>query len=100
MIHLTNLVGNLLISNGYWMRCAEAAFYVLSLSFGTKMTSWKHVKLIFSLVHGAVYKEEHNTSDEGDDGNGAIVPDKARVGGKWSESLGKSSGESGGEELH
>lgn len=71
-----------------------------SLLGSAKVTGRKHVELIFLLVHGAVEEEESDTSDEGDDGDGTIVPDEMGVVGERGEGLSESSGEGGGEELN
>lgn len=92
---VTNLSSgsSLLVLNG------KTALDVLSLSGVTEVTSGKHVELIFLLIHGAVDEEENNTSNEGNDGNGAVVPDETGIGGQRSEGLCKRSRESSGKQL-
>jgi hypothetical protein len=78
---------------------AGTALNVLSLVGVAKVTSRKHVKLVFLLVHTAVGEPEEDTSREGDDGNGTVVPDKIGVGSQGSKGLSERSRESSGEAL-
>lgn len=79
---------------------ASAPLDVLGLAGVAKVTSGKHVKLVFLPVHAAIGEPEEDTSAEGDDGDSSVVPDEMGVGGQWSESLSQGGGESSGEQLN
>jgi hypothetical protein len=78
---------------------AGTALNVLSLLGSAKVTGGKHVKLVFLLVHTTVGEPEEDTSDEGDDGDSAVVPDEIGVVGEGGEGLSERSRESSGEAL-
>jgi hypothetical protein len=80
-------------------RNALAPLLVLSGLAVGNVTGGKHVEHVFLLVHGAVDEEEGDTSDEGDDGDSAVVPDEMGIGSQRSEGLSKRSRESSGEAL-
>jgi hypothetical protein len=78
---------------------ASTPLNILSLAGIAKVTSGKHVQLVFLPIHTAVGEPEEDTSAEGDDCNGTVVPDEMGVGSQGSESLSQGGGESGGEQL-
>lgn len=82
--------------------CSQAStpLDVLGLAGVAKMTGGKHVKLVFLPVHAAVGEPKEDTSAEGDDGDGTVVPDEMGIGGQGSESLSQGGGESSGEQLN
>lgn len=81
-------------------RQASPPLHILCLVRISKMTSRKHVELIFLLVHGAVREPKEDTSGKGDDGDGAIVPYEMGVSSQGGKSLGQGGGKGSGEALH
>ena len=85
---------NLLLGGG-----AETALNVLALRGIAKLASGEQVELLLGLVGLVVDNVEGDTDDEGDDGDGSVVPDKVGVVGERGEGLGEGSRESSGEAL-
>lgn len=79
---------------------AETALDVFGLLLGAEVAGGEKVELLLLLVGIVVDDVEEDTDDEGNDGDGTVVPHKVRVVGEGSESLGDGGGEGSGKALH
>lgn len=78
---------------------AEALLNVLCLLRVAKVAGGQKVELALLLVSLVVGNVEEDADGEGDDGDGAVVPDEVGVVGKRGEGLGEGGGEGRGEAL-